>query len=215
VKLTKVDELIRPQHFFLEAEDLCYFLREYTSVAGFTHGETNNIVSNLKKRMDRRGKPEWFYKERDILRAGRELRAALNEKVLQTVSIVPMPPSKAKGDPMYDDRVLRIAQEMTSGLACDVRELVLLRESMLAAHESTARPRPEDLYENLYVDEAVAEPAPARIVVLDDVLTAGAHYWAIKRRLRERFPGVSLIGMFYVRRAVPTAAQDFADFDPS
>lgn len=82
MKLTLVDDLIRPQHFFLEPDDKIYFLREYTAGAGFAHGETNNIISNLKKDMDRRGKPEWYYKERAIENAGLELRNAIGEKAL-------------------------------------------------------------------------------------------------------------------------------------
>lgn len=38
---------------------------------------------------------------------------------------------------------------------------------------------------------------------MDDVLTAGAHFAGIKRRLRERFPSVGeIIRCFYSRRAV-------------
>jgi predicted amidophosphoribosyltransferase len=202
LQLQRIDELLLPEHSFLTAQDHCFFLREYTSGAGFGHGETNDIISNLKKKLDRRGKPEWRYKEAAIQQAGRELRVALTDHLLTQFTIVPMPPSKSKQNPMYDDRVLRIVRVMTSGLSCDVRELIVQPNDMTAAHETSSRPRPEDWYAAYVVDEAVAQPPPTSVLVIDDVLTAGAHFVGLKRRLLERFPGVTIFGVFYARRAV-------------
>jgi hypothetical protein len=70
LKLQRVDDLIRPEHWFLDSEDHCFFLREYTAGVGYSHGDTNNLISNLKKKLDRRGRPEWLYKERAIETAG-------------------------------------------------------------------------------------------------------------------------------------------------
>lgn len=119
-----------------------------------------------------------------------------------------MPPSRAKEDPEYDDRLLRIVQVMTKDLACDVRELVLQHKSVPAAHKAPMRARPEDHYQNYYIDEATADPEPACILIVDDVLTAGAHFAGIKRRLGERFPGVPIYGCFYARRALPKPDSD-------
>lgn len=202
LQLQKIDDLLRPEHSFLSGEDNCFFLREYTARAGFEHGETNDIISNLKKKTDKRGKPEWKYKEAAIQRAGVELRQALTEHLLTQFTIVPMPPSKTKGHPMYDDRVLRIAHVMTNGLGCDVRELIVQSKDMPAAHETNVRPRPDEWYAAYSIDETVAQPRPTNVLVVDDVLTAGAHFVGLKRRLVERFPGVTIFGLFYARRAV-------------
>jgi hypothetical protein len=202
LQLQRIDDLLRPEHFFLTAEDHCFFLREYTAGAGFDHGETNSIISNLKKKVDRRGKPEWRYKEAAIQQAGEELRDALTEHLLRQFTVVPMPPSKSKTNAMYDDRVLRIVRVMTDGLGCDVRELVVQPNDMPAAHETDVRPRPEDWYTAYAIDEALAAPPPTNVLVIDDVLTAGAHFVGLKRRLVERFPGVTIFGVFYARRAV-------------
>lgn len=202
MQLQQLDELLRPQHFFIEADDNCFFLREYTARAGYGHGETNNIISNLKKKLDRKGKPEWRYKEIAIQQAGQELRAAIGDELLRKFTVVPMPPSLSKSNPMYDDRMLRIVGVMTEGLGCDVRELVLQSQDMQPSHETGVRARPENLYGVYYVDEAVAAPTPVNVLVVDDVLTAGAHFAGMKRRLLERFPSVAIFGVFYARRAV-------------
>lgn len=215
MKLQQIDELTRSQHFFLGPEDDCYFLREYTARAGYAHGETNNLISNLKKTLDKRGKPEWFYKEQAIQRAGQELRQVLQRelrKYRDRLTIVPMPPSCSKANPMYDDRMRRIVDVMTQGLGSDVRELVLQSQDMTASHRADpgrSRAKPEELYAAYDIDESVAAPPPRNILVIDDVLTAGAHFVAIKRRLSERFPSVgSILGCFWARRALPTASED-------
>lgn len=88
MKLQQIDELTRPNHSFLAPDDHCFFLREYTAGAGYEHGETNNLISNLKKKVDRRGRPEWVHKERAIQRAGQELRQVLDHRCFATTSIV-------------------------------------------------------------------------------------------------------------------------------
>jgi hypothetical protein len=65
-RLTKIDELTRPDHSFLDGEDSCYFLGEYSARQGFAHSATNNLIMNLKKPMDRRGTSQWQWKERAI-----------------------------------------------------------------------------------------------------------------------------------------------------
>jgi hypothetical protein len=67
------------------------------------------------------------------------------------------------------------------GSGVDVRELVIQVEGMTGAHSSPDRPSPLQLYENYSVEYALTEPKPSRIAVVDDVLTTGAHFKAIKR----------------------------------
>lgn len=93
-------------------------------------------------------------------------------------------------------------EEMCQGINADIRELILQRESLPAAHESTSRPSPDSLLTQYYIDEQIAEPNPRVIGLFDDVLTTGAHFIASKRLLSDRFPETQIIGLFYARRAV-------------
>lgn len=111
---TAIDDLLRPLYPHLTAADQCYFLREYTAGRGYAGSETNHLILNLKKPPDRRGKPEWRYKERAIEQVAREFRASVNLSALRRVTLVPMPPSKAKSDPLYDDRMLQVLRAATS-----------------------------------------------------------------------------------------------------
>jgi predicted amidophosphoribosyltransferase len=48
------------------------------------------------------------------------------------------------------------------------------------------------------------EPTPAVIAVVDDVLTAGAHFKAMKRLLMETFQDAHIVGLFLARRVPNT-----------
>ena len=60
------------------------------------------------------------------------------------------------------------------------------------------------------LDERLAEPAPDTIFIVDDVLTTGCHYKAVKQVLQRRFPDATIRGLFVARR-VPKSAFDAFD----
>ena len=76
-RLTKVDALMLDDHWYLSEGDICYFLGEYTAREGFSFSATNDLILNLKKGVDRRGRPGWRYKERAIRVAATAFRDAL------------------------------------------------------------------------------------------------------------------------------------------
>lgn len=50
------------QHFYLDEGDDCYFFGEYTARRGYNFGETNQLIYNLKKGMERAQMPDFVYK---------------------------------------------------------------------------------------------------------------------------------------------------------
>jgi len=209
-RLTEIDDLSRPDHSWLSPTDRCLFLGEYTARKGFSFSATNHLILNFKKSADRRGRAEWQYKERAIIDAGNAFGTAINPKWLAVATLVPMPPSKAKSDPLYDDRVVRMLRAIPADHPLDIRELIIQRQSMVAAHDADIRPTPDDIVAGYRVDEAVAAPAPRVIGLFDDVMTTGAHYVAARRVLAARFPGASIFGFFIARRVPETT--DFSAF---
>lgn len=209
LRLTRIDELTRGDHWYLQEPDDCYYLGEYTARRGFAFSETNQLIANFKKPVNRRGQPDWKYKGSAIQRAGSAFRGALPEGWLERATLVPVPPSKAQDDPLYDDRMLQMLTVATQGLQGDVRELVSQLQSTEAAHLSNVRPTPADLIANYAIEEAAANarPAPEVIGVFDDLLTTGCHFIAMKAVLEARFPGIPILGFFIARR-VPES--DFA-----
>lgn len=203
--LTEVDELLRPDHHYLEVGDDCFFLREYVSGAGY-HGDTNSLLLNFKKAMDRRGKPEWPYKARAIHQLSRELldglRGLLPAEYLGLCCMVPMPPSRARHDPLYDDRMAQVSHQVATALGVVCLEVLSQVESAEASHASMTRPGPDELFENMQVDAELAAQIPSRglALVVDDVLTTGSHFKAAKRHLHAHRPDVLVAGVFLARR---------------
>lgn len=196
--LTKLDELYLTHHYYLSATDECYFAGEYTAGRGYAHSQTNNLILNLKKSVDRQGLPEWKYKVVAIRQAATLFRESLTEEFLGAAMFVPTPPSKASTDALYDDRMVQVCHLL--GGRVDVRELVYQETTMEDAHSAQERPSPDSLYENYVLRRELLDPRPVCVAVVDDVLTTGAHFVAMRRVLGDALPGVPVIGLFVARR---------------
>ena len=205
-------ELTRPDHSYLTADDECFFLGEYTARKGYAYSDTNNLVINLKKPMDRKGLPEWRYKGIAIRDAARAFRDAIVDQLLRAATFVPIPPSKAKDDPLYDGRMSQLIRAINNVKPLDCREMILQVESTVAAHDSDDRPSPDELQARYSVDANLIEPRPSYIIVLDDLLTTGSHFKAAKNSLQRVFPEVPIVGYFVARR-VPDTTDIEAFFD--
>lgn len=201
---SQIDESNRSAHTRLNADDDCYYIYEYTSGHDFRFSSTNSLISNLKKKPSS-PQNEIHYKNEAIASCAAALSVAINPSWLDRATIIPVPGSKAAGDPEFDNRMERVARKIRPTV--DVRNLVRQRESTRAAHAAGDGPRVsvQELI-NLYeIDEGLTEPAPKEIGILDDVLTAGTHFRAMKTVLSKRFPSVQIIGLFVARRVFATA----------
>ena len=212
VRFQQIDPSNIADHFHLEVGDICIYLREYTSGQGYGFSDTNGLISNLKKKVSRKGLQEYRYKIRSIERCSEMLSKSFNPDWLNGATLIPVPPSKAKDDPEYDDRMLSVCQQINTEFPLDIREIVIQRKTIRAAHESEGnRPTIDELIEIYEIDEAKTVPFPQRIAIVDDVLTAGTHFKAMQRVLSIRFPGVQIVGVFIARRVLPNCnpADDF------
>ncbi len=210
-RLLKVDKLALPDHWYLSEDDICFYIGEYTAQKGYKGSDTNQLITNFKKRMDQKGKRGWHYKGDAIQEVAAAFRAAIGDSSIGAMTFVPVPPSKAKDDPMYDDRLTRMLKAMNPDIQVDIREIVVQETSTLEAHLSDERPRPEDLIELYSIDESLAGPTPDCIAIVDDMLTTGSHFKAMQTVLTTRFPSAYVIGLFIARRVPNT--DDPEDFD--
>jgi predicted amidophosphoribosyltransferase len=197
----KIDKIMLSDHYYLDDQDDCYFWGEYTARQGYSYSSMNQLIYNLKKTLDKRDCDEWRYKEYAIIQTALFFSGAIKSD--SKITFVPIPPSKSKDDPLYDDRILRILNTI-NWAEKDVRELILQKQSYNASHLTDVRLSPKDLANNYVIDERFVNPAPKTIVIFDDVLTTGSHFKAMKQVLSERFKSVKIIGLFVARR-VPEA----------
>ena len=199
-RLTKVDALA-PDHWHLDESDECYFFGEYTARGGYQFGPTNQLIFNLKKGVERRGRPEWQYKEQAIRTVAWALRRAIKPEAIDSITFVPIPPSKAKSDPLYDDRMTQVLLAIRPDPPLDVRELIVQNNSVQAAHEADIRPTPQDVEAGYTLNTNLAATPPQDFIfVVDDVLTTGAHFRAAQAVLRRQFLETPIVGVFVARR---------------
>ena len=194
-RLTKIDALTRCDHSYLREEDDCFFLGEYSARKCFSHSATNNLIVNVKKPMDRQGRPEWPHKARNICKAAAALHKAFGNADLRRYAFVPIPPSKSREDPMYDDRMMAMRglldtlMRRSHGNGIDIRELVSQTESTAAAHDTDARPTPTELAALYRIDEDALVGVGDGLLICDDALTTGCQFRAMEQVLSEALPG--------------------------
>lgn len=202
IKLQKIDESLLPEHSCIETTDRCYFVGEYASGRGFNHSEMNQVINNFKKPMDRKELPEWYYKEQAILKIAYWIASTTSWDKLKTGTWVPMPPSKAKSDPNFDDRLWKVLLKMKEiEKSLDIRELLLAKSSREAAHNNPGalRPKVQDHLKNFTIDESQKSPKPRAIILFDDIITSGAHFKAAQMTIQKELPDVPIIGLFVAR----------------
>ena len=207
-----ITDLERPDHYYLTPADICVFFGEYTARVGYEHSRTNDIISNLKKSVLKKGRPEYKWKNWAINEVVKVLVASLNATAKKQYCIVPIPPSKRQDHPEYDDRILQICQRTVNSVP--FVDLLQSSESREAAHQAAARPGPDALYENIVCNAAeLPNIAGKHIFLLDDVLCTGASFVAAKRRILDHYPTAIVQGVFVARR-VPSqglAPESFFD----
>lgn len=205
VKVLKIDELARNDHAYLTPDDSCYYLREYTSGKDYSFGQTNSLISNFKKSPLLRGQAQYQYKLQAIRQIVAELNAVVPVSALSGVTLVPIPPSKAKDDPEYDDRIQRVLEGFhKNDPAKEVRDLLTQKTSSRASHLTPGdRMRPEELMELYRIDRKALGKSRGAILLVDDLLTTGAHFRAAKLALQRVKADIWVGGLFIARRIFP------------
>jgi predicted amidophosphoribosyltransferase len=200
-KLSRIDEVTVGQHFWLDADDACFYIWEYAARKGYEAGPTNQLIKNLKIKPGEIAKTagRQYYKQQAINHAAKALRALLGRHTAEGLyTFVPVPCSKAIGDTEHDDRTTQVLQRAFSGWNADVQPILRVRHSMQADHERTERMTHDEL---LVLTEIVPPAKPLRptIVILDDVLNSGKHFKVAKSLLSGASAGAAVMGLFIAR----------------
>ena len=194
-RLTEIEPDVLGDHGHLAIDDDCYYFGEWTAYRNYSHSPTNQLIYNLKWAKSK----HWY---NDATATIAEHISALGN--LKGFTFVPVPPSKVKSDPDYNDRLLDILKRVKKDRPeIDFREVVTQKASMIPSHQSTTRPTPAQLQNNYSVDQSLLSSARDHIVIFDDIITAGAHYRAMVSALFAHRSGLKFTGLFIARRVFP------------
>jgi predicted amidophosphoribosyltransferase len=125
---------------------------------------------------------------------------------LPTFLLIPIPPSKCKSNPLYDDRLEKVAKEISQLDSVEYFPIIDTKNDSQASHQSQEHRNPSTFYQNMVVNRTLLTIyKPGNILVLlDDVLTSGAHFTAALRHLRENFIEPEVMGVFWAKSQQPS-----------
>lgn len=199
-KLRRIDELTVGEHYSLEAGDRCIFIWEYTRGADYRISPSNQLIKNLKiTPTELAANPaREKYKKQAIAHSATALRQLLSRRqVEQQITFVPVPGSKARSHPDYDDRLEKVLVTAFSGWEMDLRPVLDVTNSVTADHLSDTRISADDLLAITRVTDT--SPTRPMIVIFDDVLNSGKHFNVARRLLTRAFPAAEIRGLFIAR----------------
>lgn len=214
-KLLRIDESTVGQHFSLRESDQCYYIWEYTAGKRYDFSPTNQLILNLKI------KPSWiakapnrnYYKQQAVSHAAQGLLHFLpRAHVEQRATFVPVPGSKAAGDPDYDPRMQRVLERALQGWSADIRPMIELTKSVPADHETTDRIPYDELLAISKLNDVSGKPLRHIVVIVDDVLNSGKHFKVAQTLISAQAPTAEIRGLFVARciRDSVATADEFA-----
>lgn len=205
-KFKEINEEELECHFNLEKGDRIYHLEYYKSGGTYQQNPGNDLILNLKKSVDKKGTTEWSHKQKAILTIAKDIVDELNnpdENKYRRIYWIPVPPSKVRTDPMFDDRVYQILV-MSINTVNDnrhfVADVIYQKESRDAFSSKSTKRRVKDLVTNYEMNEIPNyDPKTDLIVIFDDVITSGCHYKAVERKILEKYSNAVIMGIFVAR----------------
>jgi hypothetical protein len=204
LRLLRIDELARRDHYYLGNDDVCYYFGEYTARRGTALGIGNSVVHDLLELRDPAIAKQDFRKDRALSRVAQWVGAAFDAESLKLATFVPLPQSGSGILTDNDDRIYRIL--LRSGQGLDIRRMLEIGKGGTTLDVGSVRSGPEVLYEHMQVVLKLTDPRPRGIFLVDDVLTTGANFVAAKRRLAQVIPSVPVFGLFIARKTLESGA---------
>lgn len=211
MKLNSIDSSNMDNHKDLEETDNCFYWCEYTAQKKYNFSEANQLLVNLKKCVSHKSESQYSYKTKAIQTCASYFQGLNWSKF----SIIPIPPSKKRSDPLYDDRLLQVLTIANKSLPLefqfDIKDIIIQNESYQASHQSSKRPSSSELRERYKLKNVKSNQFRENLIIFDDILTVGSHYKAVKSLLKEAYPKKKIYGLFIARSIFAQVSDDFDD----
>jgi hypothetical protein len=204
MRLMRIDDLTRRDHYYIGAGDACYYFGEYTSRKGTAYSIASSLVHDLLELRDPAIPKQEFRKDRALSRVAQWIGGVFDPQSLPLATFVPLPQSGSGILTDNDDRMLRILKRSAEGL--DIRRMLELVKGGALLDVGSVRSGPDVLYESMRVVLPLTDPKPHAIFLVDDVLTTGANFVAAKRRLAQVLPDVPVYGLFVARKTLDSGS---------
>lgn len=180
---------------YIDETDNCFYLMDYNSRMGYGHSKENQLIFNFKKPKTDNGyqyKLEAIAKIADILITG-----VFHNIDPSKIIIIPIPPSKTKADPLYDDRMLQVLEIVKKELSIQYVDLLSRPTNIVPLHQNQT-PRSLSSHTFNIANDNLSEFDDKQIIIIDDVITTGSTYKAAKNLISQNLNN-KIIGLFMAR----------------
>jgi predicted amidophosphoribosyltransferase len=199
-----IDQLKMKDHTYLDSNDQCLFFTEFYSGHGFA-GSGNQLITNLKIKPSEKHRHQ--HKKNAIDKCADLIINGFGLERLEKCLLIPIPPSKEKNDPEYDDRLIQILLAIQekgkqNSFRIDFHELF----STIKSRKQTStlkdkKPNPVEHMKNWNVNHSLLKNIKhENILILDDVITTGSQFKATKKLILQTIPQCNVYGIFIARR---------------
>ncbi len=207
LSLKELDESLVGDHSKIDIKDDIFYLEDYKSGGTYQGSTGNDLILNLKKGMDKKGTSEWIHKERAIKKVADVVSKFMDHgaQKVDKVYWIPVPPSKSRIDPQFDDRVYRIltlAHGMSGNHQHIIADVFHQTSSRDAFSTNKVIRSITDLTSNYSMNDIPNyNPETDAILIFDDVLTTGCHFKAIESMILDKYDNANIKGLFVARVA--------------
>jgi len=193
--LTQYDYNLHPRSNLTE-DDICYYFMEHTG-GGYLASPSNDKISNFKKPVSVKGTNQWPHKQKAIRQFIADLGTITFKDTDHEMMIVPGTTSKPRSDNDWDNRIDKVAEgfsdkfsHLSIGKIIDTKDVVV--------PSSHGGDRDMLIIKGNTIWDGNCPDTADTIVIVDDVLTTGAHFKAWKEFILESCPEVKyVIGIFW------------------
>jgi hypothetical protein len=185
--------------FFLnEGETETYHLMDYQRGSPkFEIAPSGNAaVQNLKKKPTEKGKKDYRFKVKEIESfANKIIEIPVKDK--EKTVFCSMPTSKPRSNIEFDSRLDDIVKAIGKR-GFRTENNFDTKEKSEPSHQIGGTRDPEQIKANTKFTR-FREPEPSTIILVDDVVTSGAHYKACSELIKDNYPKARVVGLFLAK----------------
>ena len=193
--ITKYDHSLHAR-FNMTDDDECYYFIEATQ-GGFEASTSNSLLLNFKKDIKFKKTPAWQYRNNAIKQFALMISKHINNDRTDSITIIPEATSYPISDPSFNDRLVQTLIELKKLRQRINIELALEAKSYIGSSHLPGGTRNVPIIQNNLQWKGLKNSPSQTIILLDDVLTTGAHFRACKNIILANTPeNTNIIGFF-------------------
>ena len=204
----KINILSESYPTFISDSEKCLYTRDYISGGGF-EGEANQLILNFKKSLDKKGTAQWQHRDRAVRLFAQEIASIVPDVPMHFMAI---PGSKPWEHSENNQRFQDLFKELKR-----IRPKILFhwpincRKAIKGSSQGGTR-SPKEIMDNYkWAGFSCNINEISKIIIVDDVITSGAHFRACVDYLKEQGFKGEITGVFWAKTRQKDPFEEFTD----